>query len=214
MKLVNTESMRRLEADAVAIGLDEPTLMELAGYNIATILRGKGRLEPGARVVILAGSGNNGGDGLVAAYHLYRAGMQPRVYLTRARSHDVNLTRIQAFDIPVAVHGEGDSVRQLDEWLANADCVLDALLGIGATPPLRGVVQEVLTALNGSVAPDALRVAIDIPSGINADTGEADEHAFRAHFTIATGLAKPGCFVGKGADLCGRCAHCRHWIAA
>ena len=203
MKLVNTESMRRLEADAVAIGLDEPTLMELAGYNIAAILRGKGRLEPGARVVILAGSGKNGGDGLVAAYHLYRAGMQPHVYLTRARSHDVNLTRIQAIDIPVAVHGEGDSVRQLDGWLANADCVLDALLGIGATPPLRGVVLEILTALDGSVAPDALRVAIDIPSGINADTGEADEHAFRAQFTIATGLAKPGCFVGKGADYAG-----------
>ncbi len=203
MKLVNTESMRRLEADAVAIGLDEPTLMELAGYNIAAILRGEGRLEVGARVVILAGSGNNGGDGLVAAYHLYRAGMQPRVYLTRARSHDINLARIEAFDIPVAVHGEGESVRILDEWLANADCVLDALLGIGATPPLRGVVQEVLTALNGSVAPDALCVAIDIPSGINADSGEADEHAFRAHFTIATGLAKPGCFVGNGADLAG-----------
>ena len=203
MKLVNTKDMRRLESDAVAIGLDEPTLMELAGYNIAAILRGEGRLEPGARVVILAGSGNNGGDGLVVAYHLYRAGMQPFVFLTRARSHDANLTRIKAFDVPVAIHGERECARQLDEWLVNADCVLDALLGIGATPPLRGVVRDVLSTLERSIAADALRVAVDIPSGVNGDSGAADEHAFRAQLTIATGLAKPGCFVGKGADFAG-----------
>ena len=203
MKLVQTESMRRLESDAVAIGMDEPTLMELAGYNIAAILRKKGKLALGARVLILAGSGNNGGDGLVAAYHLYRAGIQPYVYLTRARSHDANLTRVQSVDIPVAVHGEAESALQLEEWLANADCILDALLGIGATPPLRGGVLEVLTALQRSLTPDALRVAVDIPSGINADTGEADAHAFRANFTIATGLAKPGCYVGRGADFAG-----------
>lgn len=203
MKLVRTETMRRLESDAVAIGMDERTLMELAGYNVAALLREKGTLAPGARVLILAGSGNNGGDGLVAAYHLYRAGIQPYVYLTRARSQDPNLTRMQSVDIPVAVHGEAESAPQLEEWLAHADCVLDALLGIGATPPLRGGVLEVLTALQRSLASDALRVAVDIPSGINADTSEADAHAFRAHFTIATGLAKPGCYVGKGADFAG-----------
>ena len=195
--------MRKLEAEAVAIGMDEPTLMELAGYNVAALLREKGKLTPGARVLILAGSGNNGGDGLVAAYHLYRAGIQPYVYLTRARFHDVNLTRVQAFDIPVSVHGEGESASQLNEWLAGADCVVDALLGTGATPPLRGGAIEVLTALPSSVAPDALRVAVDVPSGIDADSGEADEQAFRADFTLATGLAKPGCFVGEGAECAG-----------
>lgn len=203
MKLVKTEGMRKLETEAVAIGLPEQTLMELAGYNIAALMRQEGRLSPGARVVILAGSGNNGGDGLVVAYHLYRAGMQPHVYLTRPRFDDANLTRLQAFDIPIAVHGERESVLQLDEWLAIADCVLDALLGIGATPPLRGVVLEVLTAVDQSVGPSALRVAVDIPSGINADTGDADENAFRADITVATGLAKPGCYVGRGAEFAG-----------
>ena len=70
MKLANTAAMRRLEADAGAIGMDERTLMELAGYNIASLLRQKGQVVTGNRVLILAGSGNNGGDGLVAAYHL------------------------------------------------------------------------------------------------------------------------------------------------
>ena len=203
MKLVQTETMRQLESDAIAIGMDERTLMELAGYNIAAILREKGQLTTGAHVLILAGSGNNGGDGLVVAYHLYRAGIQPYVYLTRARSDDANLTRVQSVDIPVAVHGEAESASQLEEWLASADCVVDALLGIGATPPLRGAVLEVLTALRRALASDALRVAVDIPSGINADTGEADENAFRADFTVATGLAKPGCYVGGGADFAG-----------
>lgn len=203
VKIVQSETMRRLESDAIAIGMDEHTLMELAGYNIAAILRKEGQLTPGARVLVLAGPGNNGGDGLVAAYHLNRAGFQPYVYLTRTRSHDANLMRVQALEIPVVVHGEGESARQLDEWLAKADCVLDALLGTGATPPLRGSALDVLTISHRSVTPDALRAAVDIPSGINADTGEADEHAFRAHFTIATGLAKPGCYVGKGAAHAG-----------
>ena len=203
MKIANTAEMRRLESDAVAMGMDERTLMELAGYNIAMLLRTKGQLVPGKRVLILAGSGNNGGDGLVAAYHLHRHGIQPFVYLTRGRTNDPNLTRAQSVGIPVAIHGEGDSAQLLDQWLATADCVLDALLGTGATPPLRGSVLEVLTVLSRALSPEALRVAVDIPSGINAETGEADAQAFKAHFTLATGLAKPGCFVGKGADCAG-----------
>ena len=203
MKLVQTEAMRRLEADAVAIGMAEPTLMELAGYNIAALLREEGQLGSGERVLILAGSGNNGGDGLVAAYHLQRAGMRPCVYLTRRRTDDSNLTRVYSLNIPVAVHGEDESANLLGEWIETSDCVLDALLGIGATPPLRGSVLEVLTTLHATLPAETLRVAVDIPSGIDADTGEADANAFQAHFTLATGLAKPGCYVGKGADCAG-----------
>lgn len=203
MKLVQTEAMRRLEADAVNIGMDEPTLMELAGYNIAALLRQQAPLSSGKRVLILAGSGNNGGDGLVAAYHLFRAGIQPFIYLTRDRADDQNLTRVHSMGIPVAVHGEGDSAGALREWIETADCVLDALLGIGAQPPLRGNILDVLTLLQETLPAETLRVAVDIPSGIDADTGEADARAFQAHSTIATGFAKPGCYVGKGADCAG-----------
>ncbi len=203
MKLAHTAAMRRLEADAVAIGMGEGTLMELAGYNIAMLLMTKGKLTPGKRVLILAGSGNNGGDGLVAAYHIHRFGIEPFIYLTRGRSDDANLKRVQSVGIPVVIHEEGDSARRLDEWLASADCVLDALLGIGATPPLRGSVLQVLRVLREPLHAETLCVAVDIPSGINAETGEADAQAFKAHFTLATGLAKPGCFVGKGADCAG-----------
>ena len=148
MKLAHTAAMRRLEADAVAIGMDEPTLMELAGYNVAALLRQEGRLTAGKRVVVLAGSGNNGGDGLVAAYHLRRAGIEPYVYLTRYRGGDRNLSRARSVGIPVAAHGEEGSVRTLEQWLAEADCVLDALLGTGAAPPLRGNALDVLTVLH------------------------------------------------------------------
>ncbi len=203
MRLVQTEAMRRLEADAVAIGMTEPTLMELAGYNIAALLREKGQLSSGDRVLVLAGSGNNGGDGLVAAYHLQRAGMRPCVYLTRGRTDDPNLTRVNSLQIPVAVHGEGDSAKLLQEWIETSACVLDALLGIGARPPLRGSILEVLTTLHETLPVETLRVAVDIPSGIDANTGRADAHAFQANFTLATGLPKPGCYVGKGADCAG-----------
>ncbi len=204
MKLADTAAMRRLEARAATIGMDEHTLMELAGYSVAALLRQLGRLTPGQRVLILAGSGNNGGDGLVAAYHLHRAGILPRVYLTRARPNDPNLARATSVGIPVAVRGEADSAQRLQQWLAEANCVLDALLGIGSAPPLRGIVLEALTAAQRAVSPDTLRVAVDIPSGIDADTGAADPQAFQADFTLATGLAKPGCFVGKGADCAGK----------
>lgn len=203
MKLVQTETMRRLESDAVAIGIEERLLMELAGYNIAGLLQSKCRITAGKRVLILAGSGNNGGDGLVAAYHLQRSGIQPCVYLTRGRSDDANLARAESLGVPVAIHGEGDSAEQLAAWLAQADCVLDALLGTGAKPPLRGSALETLSVVHRETSSRALRVAVDIPSGIDADTGEADFQAFQAHFTIATGLAKPGCFVGEGADRAG-----------
>ena len=103
----------------------------------------------------------------------------------------------------MVIHEEGDSARRLDEWLASADCVLDALLGIGATPPLRGSVLEGAHRAARALHAETLCVAVDIPSGIDADTGEADAQAFKAHFTLATGLAKPGCFVGKGADCAG-----------
>jgi NAD(P)H-hydrate epimerase len=203
VKLVRTDEMRRLEADVTGIGMDEHTLMELAGYNVSVLLQQKGRLPAGSRILVLAGSGNNGGDGLVAAYHLKRAGMQPFVYLTRSRTNDSNLTRVNSMGIPVAIHGEDDSAKVLEEWLRTAYCVLDALLGTGATPPLRGSSLEVLTVLHEVLPAETLRVAVDIPSGINADTGEADELAIRAHFTLATGLAKPGCYAGDGADRAG-----------
>ncbi len=203
MKLVDTAAMRRLEAEAVASGTSEPILMELAGYNIANLLMQEGSLAPGKRVLVLAGSGNNGGDGLVAAYHLRRAGMRPSVYLTRDRRKDANLKRVQSLGIPVAVHGAADSAQALQDRLATTDCVLDALLGIGATPPLRGSVREVLQAVHSVCPPETFRAAVDIPSGIDADTGEADAQAFRAHVTLATGFAKPGCFVGRGADCAG-----------
>ena len=203
MKLVQTEAMRRLEADAVAIGMDERLLMELAGYNIAQLLRRECRVTAGSRVLILAGPGNNGGDGLVAAYHLHRAGVKPFVYLTRGRSADVNLARAQTLGVPIAIHGKGNSAAQLAAWLAEADCILDALLGIGAKPPLRGTALDVLSVVHKETASQALRVAVDIPSGIDADTGAADSQAFQAHYTLAMGLAKPGCLVGEGADLAG-----------
>ena len=203
MKLADTATMRRLEAEAATIGMDEPTLMELAGYNVAALLRQEGRLGPGKRVLILAGSGNNGGDGLVAAYHLHRAGIRPCVYLTRDRSDDPYLMRVKSVGIPVAVHGEGNSAEHLQRWIAKADCVLDALLGTGAAPPLRGIVLDVLKVLHKELPPETHRMAVDIPSGIDADTGAADAQAFQAHVTLATGLAKPGCFIGRGADCAG-----------
>jgi len=203
MKLALTEEMRALEQRAIAVGMTEHVLMELAGRGVAELLVTHGRLQPGQRIVVLVGPGNNGGDGLVAAYYLHRAGFRSQVYLTRTRENDHNLARVLACHIPTALHTDAGAPETLRRWLNEADAVLDGLLGMGTKPPLRGAILEVLQIAAAATPIGTLRAAIDVPTGVDSDTGAADPHAFRADLTLATGMAKPGCFVGPGADLSG-----------
>jgi len=132
----------------------------------------------GARIVVLAGKGNNGGDALLAAEQLARRGA--RIDVLRSEE-------------PV----DAEAARAL---LADADVVIDGLLGIGASGALRGSAEKLAELLGES---DALVVAVDVPSGVDASTGEVPGRAVRADVTVTFGALKTGLVVAPGADYAG-----------
>lgn len=224
MKLVSVAEMRRLEAEADAAGNTYADMMERAGAGVARAVAaalGDACPEP---VVVLVGPGNNGGDGLVAARHLALSGYQVRVHLARPRGEgDANWQAVRELGIPVAI-GEGDEVMSaLSRWLGAARAVVDSLLGTGARPPVEGAVAAVLEALRRRLGEERLPslvwpgeprtaperplvVAVDVPSALDADSGDVDELTPRADITVTMGLPKVGLTRFPGAARVGRLA--------
>ena len=207
-KVVTAGEMKRLEAEANAGGLTFGAMMERAGRAVAAeVLR---CVSPAAcRVVVLAGSGNNGGDGLVTARCLHDAGASVTVVLSRERAaSDPHLDSLRERGVPCLVAGEALSSAELEAMLAAAGVLVDALLGTGGGLPVHGQVGMLLEALARarSVPRDGpqLLVSVDLPSGVDADTGAADPVSPSADLTITFAHAKRGHFLFPGAGLTGR----------
>ena len=226
MKIVTSEQMRLIEERSEQAGVSTDRLMENAGLAVARSVRRRLGRVVGARVVVLAGPGNNGGDGLVAARRLLSWGANVTVYLTRDRSGDSNLDGVVARCAPVVSADEADFSRRLAADLGGAQVVVDALLGTGRSRPISGVVKTVLRALSRARQERSfLRLlAVDLPSGLDADTGQADPECVAADVTVALGYPKAGHYAGSGAGYCGciegrrhRCAgrpRCRREVGA
>jgi NAD(P)H-hydrate epimerase len=211
MRLVTTEQMRQLEESAVAAGTTWAALMEQAGWGVAQeALRCLGEVR-GKQVVILVGPGNNGGDGLVSARHLHDAGVQVSLYIWKRSNldKDSNLKRCRERSIGEVLAADDRDTRQLQRVVSTADMVIDALLGMGTSRPVEGDLAVVVRALNhiSSGAPGNNRkppakrpfvLAIDVPTGINSDTGAVLGVAVRATTTVATGLPKRGLLLYPG----------------
>jgi len=204
LPLLTPEQMRRADMAAIECGVPSLVLMENAARSAADILQ-KWLQPPSASsptVLIACGSGNNGGDGFALARHLACRGWKVMVWWTGSREQMspetlTNLTALEGLGIPTHHLPPG----QLPPPPPPAEVVVDALLGIGARPPLRSDVLPILRVL-GSLP--ARRVALDVPTGLNAETGEADPEAFRAELTITMFAAKTGLFLNEGWHLCGR----------
>ncbi|MBI3971634.1 MAG: NAD(P)H-hydrate dehydratase [Chloroflexi bacterium] len=208
MRLVTTAEMRELEQRTFAAGVSEADLMERAGTAVAHAAADWLVNPRGRSLLVLVGKGNNGGDALIAARVLaQRYEMRPRIYLCAERAAgDPLLTWAHELGVPTALHGAngGESEAALREWLADAGVVLDGILGIGGRLPLRGAIAEVLAHCRQIRPPGQRRIAVDVPTGVQSDTGQADERAFEADLTLATGPAKPGLFIYPGAGCAGR----------
>lgn len=207
MRLVTTAEMRTLEAAAEAAGISTAQLMENAGLGVAQeVWMLLGTLED-RRILVLAGPGNNGGDGLVAARHLHDWGAEVGVYLLRHRpTDDPLLTALRERNVTVVAADDDPTFATLDEFLSVAEVIVDALLGTGLSRPIQGplaeVLQRVRRARERPVRPRL--VAVDLPTGVDPDTGRADPLAVAADLTVALGEAKVGLYVGQGAGLAGR----------
>lgn len=144
----------------------------------------------GSRVVVLCGTGNNGGDALFAGAQLAKRGAEVLVLPTGTRVHDGGVQ---------AVRRQGGRVLDVDEAaavIASADLVVDGIVGIGGSGSLHGKAAEVAEQATIS---DAIVVAADVPSGVDADTGVADDTAVWADVTVTFGLMKPGLLLSPGS---------------
>ncbi len=206
-KIVSVEQMRTIEKAVDESGHTYEDMMALAGRAVADEIRK--RMEPmnGRRVVILAGSGDNGGDGLVAGYHLAEEGAQVSVYLSKARAEDdPNLARLKERGILVAEAEQDQRWRVLGNMLSTADIVVDSVLGTGLSLPLRGAAKELLDTARKALRAREVRpfvVAVDCPSGLDCDSGEIAPEALSADLTVTLAAAKPGLLRFPGAEQVG-----------
>ncbi len=180
-------------------------LMQRAAYGLANTvigeLRGRGQRLYGSSVTVLAGPGNNGGDGLFAAAILAGRGLRATAILTAGTGHDAGLAAFRRAGGRVEVLDPG-SVAALAGAAAASDVVVDAVLGTGARGGLRGTAGELFGLLARNRP--ALVIACDLPSGVDADTGEAHPPILTADVTATFGAAKAGLLADPGADYAGR----------
>src|SRR5512136_3034907 len=196
--------MRQIEQRCALEGLLPDALMENAGRAVAEAVKGEAERGP---VVVLVGPGNNGGDGLVAARYLHNMGKAVTVYLLTERpAGDENLRRVREHGIRVVEASADSRGETLAGILFEAAVVVDAVFGTGKLRPLEGVVAEALRTLSGVKLerPDLSVVAVDLPSGMDADTGLVDPLTPRADRTLTLGFPKPGLFNLPGAERAGR----------
>jgi NAD(P)H-hydrate epimerase len=206
-RLVSVDEMRRLEAAAIAVGVSEHELQQRAGLAIAEVAASL-RRRAGA-VEALVGRGNNGRDAVVAAADLARRGWRAHLWLVPG--HSVTPEELDALSAggitfrDIEPEGETPGLRAA---LEAADVVLDGLLGVGARgamrQPLTGM-TETLNAVTSSPSRPTV-VSVDVPSGIDADTGEVAGAAVRADVTVTLGAVKTGLLSFPGANLAGRLA--------
>ncbi len=198
------------EVDGLAVdefGIDLLQMMEQAGSHLAELVRAElgGDLR-GRRVIVAVGPGNNGGGGLAAARHLANRGASVRVILARPVNrlseggHHQLATLLQmSVDCCVAVYDVPDD--ELDREFASADAVIDAVLGYRSSgSPHDGVLWLVERVARAS----APVISLDLPSGIDPDTGEAPGSAVTATATLTLALPKPGLFRAAGRERAGR----------
>jgi NAD(P)H-hydrate epimerase len=175
------------------LGIPSIILMENAGRSVAEEAM-KMRLATGDRrqatIAIVCGTGNNGGDGLVAARHLINAGMRVNVYLVGPKSKLKNDPRIN-LNILLKMGRKIKWVKSVKDLsgITKSKLIIDALFGIGLNSPVKGFYLEVINAMNKSNVPI---LSIDVPSGLNADTGKALGAAVQAKKIVTFVAPKKG----------------------
>ncbi|HHY15727.1 MAG TPA: NAD(P)H-hydrate dehydratase [Firmicutes bacterium] len=205
MRVVTGREMRLIEQQALeTLGVSGLLLMETAGAGLAALVAEQYGCPAGKKIHVLAGMGNNGGDGLVAARHLLSRGARPKVYLLGDESgatpeHRVNLDILRRLGVELVLADTAHPDR-LRFSLSMGDLIIDALLGTGFRGELAPDFQVLVETVNGLQRPV---VAVDIPSGVHAATGQVRGAAVKADLTVGLGLLKAGCLLHPGREYSG-----------
>jgi len=203
--LLTAEQMQQADEKAVELGIPEILLMETAGRAVARWLEELARPETSEEIVILTGSGNNGGDGLVAARYLDRRGYQVKVILLKSPEEFTGITAqnyrfCQLAGIRMQEIAELER-EELREQLNRVAYLVDALLGTGITGAARGLAAEVIELTNNQAKPV---LAVDVPSGLNVNSGKAEGPVIEADWTVTMASLKLGQILYPGRSFCGQ----------
>lgn len=208
MKIVTVDQMRALETETAARGVSLDHLMENAGLRVAekvsALLDGKPK---GEHVTILVGPGNNGSDGMVAARHLDDWGARVHLYLCAPRPEsDPKLEALRDHVVDIVDMASENAAASLQKALASSRVVVDAVLGAAhARRGIAGTLRMGLELLQAAKKrrPGLILLALDVPSGLNADTGVCDTATPYADVTVTLGFPKIGLFIFPGAGRVG-----------
>ncbi len=192
---ITSREMRALEVNADYFGVSLLQLMENAGLNVATEI--SARFTHDRKVVIFCGLGGNGGDGFVAARHLLSQGFKVSIILAgRGRDirHEATLQNWRALQplrgsIPIQKVTDSSAIPPVD-----ADVAVDALLGTGTKGKLKPPIAQIVERINGLAA---FKIAVDVPTGVDSDTGEVLGTAVKADVTVTFHKAKTGLRTAK-----------------
>lgn len=206
MKLATAAVMRGLDAKAIhEYGIPGIVLMENAGKGtVAAMTTAFGSLV-GQVVAIVVGPGNNGGDGLVIARHLHQLGCRPHLlYMVDPEKLQgdaaMNQQVVKKLPIPFMIVKSDADLQQAGQLLRQAAVIVDAIFGTGLAREAAGLFEKIIGLMNSSGRPV---VAVDIPSGLDSDSGQPLGTAVSAKLTVTYGLAKPGHVIYPGALLSG-----------
>ena len=228
MKVASIQQVRDIEASANRALISYEQMMLNAGAAASALLQRRLTITATTKIALLIGKGNNGGDGLVMAHELaLSTDAEIQLYLLEPReSVDKNYQTVLDDGLSITLAAHDHDGGQLADLIANADIIVDALLGIGARPPLRGRAAEALETANkclrrraadismrdesipnvsstSSMTARPFILAIDCPSGIDCDTGEADKNVIKADATISFIAGKKGHFTFPAASFVG-----------
>jgi hydroxyethylthiazole kinase-like uncharacterized protein yjeF len=192
LELLTTAEMAEADRLTIAGGVRGIDLMENAGRAVANVVAA--RHPPGSRILVVAGPGNNGGDGFVAARELAQRGDRVRVVLVG------DPKKLKGDAESAAARWQGTTETGALQ-ATHEDIIIDALFGAGLDRPVEGLARQTIEAMNTSGLPV---VAVDLPSGINGTTGAAMGVAVRASDTVTFFRRKPGHVLLPGRDYCGR----------
>jgi hydroxyethylthiazole kinase-like uncharacterized protein yjeF len=194
MRLVSVQEMKAIEKEADAAGLTYAQMMQNAGQGLAEVVQGLPIEESEQEVFGLVGPGNNGGDTLVALAHLAADGWRARAYLVK-RKRDALVERLEKAGGEIIVAEEDEDFASLSAFTQTAAVLLDVVLGTGIKLPLKDEIADVLGEAQSILEEMEERptvVAVDCPSGIDCDTGEAAPECLDADLTVTMAAIKQG----------------------
>ncbi len=206
MKVATAAEIRQLDREAIdTLGIPGIVLMENAGLQVVQVMNAYFPHLKQQKVLVACGKGNNGGDGLVVARHLNNQGVDVRVTLLTEKPQlkgdaKINFDIAEKMNIPIVEITSNEQLPAFRNLLLQADIVVDAILGTGLNDAVKGLYKHVIESINKAHKPI---IAVDIPSGLSADTGMVYGSCIKADVTVTFAIPKRGVILYPAADYVG-----------